>query len=88
MFIHYDELDKFLEDAVSHYERSAPTVADYCDDLYRRSHQAPQSVSLAELAGVQNLQEQGEWITPHFAVNRVYHLMHRLGMDVAGHLGF
>jgi hypothetical protein len=78
----------FLEDAVNHYEKSAPTVADYCDGLYRRINSAPNRVILQELLTVQQLLQDGQWMTPNYAANCIFHLMHTLGMDTTGHAGF
>ncbi len=77
-----------LTEACEHYERSAPTVRDHCDDLYQRINETPERVTLAELLGVSWLWADGEWAAPSYAANRVYHLRNRLGMDVTGQAGF
>lgn len=88
MLIDCLEICKFLERAVDHYERTAPTVYDYCDGLYRRINKSPTTVSLQELLTVQQLQQDSQWMMPSYAANRIYHLMSDLGIDTTGHAGF
>jgi hypothetical protein len=78
----------FLENAVSEYQKTAPTVADYCDHLYRRINNAPNTVFLQELLTVERLLENGQWMLPNYAANTIYKLMHSLGIDTTGHAGF
>lgn len=85
------DLNKFMEfltDAAMHYAKSAPTVADYLDDLYIRINEKPADVRLVELTRIQGLIEEGTWEHPNYAANRVYHLMQQLGMSTAGQAGF
>ena len=80
----------FLPDAVAHYETTAPTVAAHCDDLYIRltTKQEPKDYpTVQEVFAVQLLNAAG-WMLPNAAANHIYHLRHRLGMDVTGHTGF
>ena len=90
-------LTLFLEDGVRHYEKCAPTVSRYLDDLFIRigdtfavknPEQGPSPVTLAELLGVASLKDDSGWIGPNYAANTVYKLMSRLGMDTTGHAGF
>jgi hypothetical protein len=76
-----------LTEACDRYERTSPTVHAHCDDLYIRINEDPQAVTLAELQGVAGLWADG-WLGKHYATNMIYHLRHRLGMDVTGHAGF
>lgn len=80
----------FLPDAVTQYETTAPTVAAHCDDLYIRltTKQEPKDYpTVQEVFAVQLLSAAG-WMLPNAAANHIYHLRHRLGMDVTGHTGF
>lgn len=82
--------DSFLPDAVTQYETTAPTVAAHCDDLYIRltTKQEPKNYpTIAEVFAVQLLNAAG-WMLPNAAANHIYHLRHRLGMDVTGHAGY
>jgi hypothetical protein len=88
MLIDCLEICTFLECAVEHYEVTAPTVAEYCDGLYRRVNESPRNISLLELLTVQQLQQDALWLMPNYAANRIYHLMAALGMDTTGHAGF
>lgn len=78
---------KKLAEAVAHYERTAPTVAEHCDDLFIRMNEAAERVTLAELNAVAALWSS-DWLQPNYAANHVYHLRHRLGFDVVGHAGY
>ncbi len=84
----FDKFLTFLEDACNHYAKSAPTVSDYCDDLYRRVNNGGDNVRLSEMTTAMILKENGEWEHPNFASNRIYKLMDRLGMNTTGHTGF
>ena len=77
-----------LTAATAYYEKRAPTVESYLDDLYIRIHDAPETVRLVELLRVQRLRENGEWMHPNYAANVVYKLMEALGQDTTGHAGF
>jgi hypothetical protein len=83
-----DDFRRFLTEACATYERSAPTVAAYLDDLYVRLNEDPARVRLAELLGAARLREEGQWMKPNLAANSIYHLMHRLGLDTTGQAGF
>ena len=79
---------KFLTDAVVHYEKSAPLVSGYLDELYIRIGEKPDDVRLSELAAVSALLDGGQWEQPNYAANRIYKLACRLGRDVTGWAGF
>lgn len=81
-------LTKELEQGVAHYEKTAPTVSEYLDGLYRRLHGQADEVRMSELMFVDQLQDEGIYMHPNHAANAVYHLMSRLGMDTTGHAGF
>lgn len=87
-FIKWNELFKFLEDACKHYEKSAPTVEKYLNELYIRIDEMKTPVDLKEIRFVQRLKECGQWLHPNYAANQLYHLMDDLGMDTTGHVGF
>jgi hypothetical protein len=73
--------------ACDHYQLTAPTVRDHCDDLYRRVEADPAKVTLAEIFGVHALWAD-DWMQANHAANHVYKLRSRLGMDTTGQAGF
>lgn len=78
------EFSRFLELACGHYEKSAPTVADWIDCLYRRIGSDPSQVCLSEILFAQRLQENGEWMLPNYAANGLIHLFQRIGRETTG----
>lgn len=52
-------ISKFLEEACTHYDRTAPTVTAYLEDLYARVGESPADVRLIELLRVGRLREEG-----------------------------
>ena len=77
-----------LTAVADHYDKTAPTVTEWANDLYIRINESPETVRLPELTMLSRFAEEGIWLQPNYAANQVYHLMHRLGMDVTGHVGF
>lgn len=71
-----------------HYEKSAPTVHAWADDLYVRIGERPNDVTLAELMLVARFREDGAWVQPNYAANYVYHKLHSMGRSVVGQIGF
>ncbi len=86
-FIKWEELTSFLEEACTWYEKTAPTVSQYVDELYVRLNET-QAVDLREITFIQRLKECNQWLHPNYAANQLYHLMVNLGMDTTGHIGF
>lgn len=86
--IDWQAIDRLIEAATVHYERSAPTVADYLNHLYVRLDETPETVVVPELLFVLSLSEADEWMHPNQAANRLYKLMHRLGRDTVGMAGY
>ena len=88
-FFDHKKFDKFLAEVCEQYEKSAPTVADHADDLYRRLNSgASGNVTLAEICALSQLLEDGIWEHPNYAANRSYKLRDRLNMDTTGNAGF
>lgn len=85
MLFDYEATRTHLEQAVAHYKKTAPAYfIQYLDGLYVRLYEKPESVSVLEVVTVGRLLEEGEWEHPNYAVNRLYHMMDRLGMDTTG----
>ena len=81
------KVELFLTDACQHYEQTAPTVADHCNDLYIRI-QDGSPVTVREIMAVCALCDRDGWAHPNYAANAVYKLRDSLGMDTTGHAGF
>lgn len=77
-----------LQYACGYYEASAPTVSDYCDNLYRRINERPKDVSLLEVLRASSLRDESGMMPPNLAANIIYKLQHEMGQDVIGHAGF
>ena len=86
--IDLEAIQAFLARVVAHYEKTAPTVSAYADDLYTRLRDDLYSVKLIEVMRVQALLESDVWEHPNLAANRVYKLMSALGQDTTGHAGY
>ena len=82
----FGQIKKGLERVVADFEKTAPTVSRWADDLYVRVNERPGDVRLNELV-LASILATGE-IGPNLAANYVYKLMHRLGQDTTGHAGF
>jgi len=85
---YFDAVRAFLTAAADRYEKTAPTVAAWCNDLYIRLDEAADRVSVSELLMVSRFVEDGVWMQPNYAANAVYHLQSRLGQDTTGQAGF
>jgi hypothetical protein len=87
--VDYDKLQETLERIVLHFEKTAPTVSNWANDLYIRLAEDIDSVRLVEirLAGRIYSREEG-LMQPSEAANQVFKLMHRLGQDTTGQAGF
>lgn len=79
---------KALTDICETYEKTAPTVCEWANDLYIRINEDTKTVTLCELMMVPRFCEEGTWMGPNYAANSVYHLMQRLGRNTVGHAGF
>ena len=83
-FIDFDALDAHLTEAANRYEATAPTVANYVNDLYVRLKERPATVVVPEILFAGRLLEEGVWMQPNYAANQLLHLLHRLGRDTSG----
>lgn len=86
--IDFRAIDKALAAAADQYERSAPTVHAWVDDLCRRLAEQARTVPLGEILFLGRLCEDGVWMQPNYAANALYHLLHDLGRDITGQIGF
>lgn len=53
------DLMQLIEEACSHYNRTAPIVVTYLEGLYLRMMDKPRAVCLTELLRVGTLREEG-----------------------------
>lgn len=86
--IDVDAITTALEAIVGAYEKSAPTVSEWANDLYIRVNERPEEVRLVEILMVRRIRSGMTWMDPSSAANQVYKLMNRLGQDTRGHFGF
>lgn len=77
------KLCRTLELGCEEYQKTAPAVCDWMDDLYRRINEQPAEVLLPELLLAERLASDG-WTPPNLAQNQLYHLLHRLGRLTVG----
>ena len=84
-----EAIESTIGEVVDRYEKTAPAVSEWADDVYRRLRDADKIV-LSELMLIQDIKgRDGEdWMQPNYAANRVYKLLYRLGRDTAGLAGF
>lgn len=79
---------EFVSLAAATYEKTAPAVEAWLDGLYQRVERDADKVALSEILMTHSLFEEGQWMQPNYAANRVYKLLHRLGRDTSGLAGF
>jgi hypothetical protein len=79
---------KMLTEICEHYEKTAPTVHAWADDLFIRINEQPDKVVLSEILFLDRWRSCEQWTPPNLAANEVYHLLHRLGRDVCGQSGY
>jgi hypothetical protein len=70
--------DWFLNDAAGHYEKTAPTVETWLDQVAGRLRDG--SVTIRELSQVQTLLENDTWMDAHGAANLAYKAMSEFGL--------
>jgi len=74
------EFERFLADAAAQYEKTAPTVETWADDLCSRLADL-RNISVFELCQFLALYEHGEWEHPNYAANRCYKVAERIGRE-------
>lgn len=82
--IDFAALDARLVEATGHYEKTAPVVSNYCNELYARLRDEPEKIVLTEILFVGRLVEEGEWMHPNYAANQLLHVLDRIGRDTSG----
>lgn len=86
----FDAIRDALSRVVEHYEKTAPVVSGWADDVYIRLNGQADKVVVSELMFAQRLigQDGEDWMRSDYAANQLYHLLHRLGRDTTGMAGF
>jgi hypothetical protein len=77
------QFDRAIQDVATKYERSAPTICDWCDFLAAAKDD---QVTLADLHLLQRLATEDT--QANYAANLVYHRMDAAGQLTTGHAGF
>ncbi len=78
------EFDEHLAKIGEHYEKSAPCIDRWADDLCVRLASQADKVVLTELLFAESLLDEGVWQQPNYAQNSLYKLLTRLGRDTTG----
>jgi hypothetical protein len=87
MLFDYNGTRGFISEVVQRYERTAPPVARYADDVYERLGEG-RDVLVREIQTLADLRENDIWLDGHYAANLIYHLEESLGRDTTGQAGF
>lgn len=80
-FFNYQNVRVFLEDACTHYAKTAPALSDWLDELYVTLAEDPVKVTVFEVLQLQQLFMDGEWEHPNYAQNRWYKVREALGKE-------
>ena len=83
----YELIKNKLTACCNHYEKSAPVVSHWADDLYIRIQDDPYHVSIWELITLDKLFDV-DWIQPNYATNTVYKCMDILHQNILCLLSF
>ena len=70
--IDYDLIDKNIILVCTAFERTAPVVSRWADDLYMRIHDNPREALLGEIITIQALIADGSLLQANYAQNVVY----------------
>lgn len=72
---------RFIEDAAAHYDKTAPQLVEWLDEVYRDLEANPRNVTVFELLQLQQLRLDGDWEHPNYAQNRWYKVREAFGRD-------
>tara|TARA_R110002110_G_scaffold13929_3_gene66118 strand:- start:2886 stop:3134 length:249 start_codon:yes stop_codon:yes gene_type:complete len=78
-----DKFEETLSELANHYEDSAPTVSNFCNEIFGMRDSL---VTLQDLVLLQQFSE--EKFEPNLAANMIYHHQESLGRSTVGHIGF
>ena len=77
-----------IEAVIGHYEKTAPPLHAYLDDLYVRMAEKPDGVTWSEVTFALSLHDADGVRPAPWAANAHYKLMARLGRDTTGLAGY
>ena len=87
----YDDqiVKELLTACCIHFEKTAPIVSQWADDLYIRIQENTSLVTLKELITINLLSDDfNNWINANYATNIVYKCVESLKQDCTGMLSF
>jgi hypothetical protein len=86
--IDYSKFEEGIQALMLAYEKAAPAVADWVEDVYVRAGKSPETVSMADLHFLGQLFSEDGPIHPHLAQNALVHHLRRTGKSTNGLLSF
>lgn len=88
--IDFDAIQAGLEKIVNHFEKSAPTVSNWANDLFIKVSEDFDAIRLVEIRTAERIISDcmGSLNGSSYAANMVYKLKNRLGQDTTGDFGF
>jgi hypothetical protein len=77
--IDFEQINEKLTQACIYYEKTAPVVSRWADDLYMRINDNPREVKLGEIIILNQLFGDGGLIPPNYAQNIIYKHLESIG---------
>jgi len=88
-FFDTEGFKQFLAEAVKHYEKSAPRLSTWLDEMYMRLGEEDwKTITLEEIQQIQYLYADDCWLGAEWAQNNIYRLLNRTGKDTTKIAGF
>lgn len=89
LFFDINNMKKFLELAIKHYQDSAPRLSNWLDAMYiRLDEEEWKTITLEEVQQIQYLHADDCWLNPFNAENNIYRLLNRQGKDASKIMGY
>ncbi len=83
-FLSTEAFRQFLKEAVLHYEKSAPALSVWLDEMYIRLGEPEwKTITLEEIQQIQYLYADDCWLNAANAANNIYRLLNRMGKDTS-----
>src|SRR3989442_10095268 len=86
--VNMEAIPRFVEEACKHYEGGPGWFTNWLEEMYMNFNQNWSTLTLDEVATLQRLYQDGQWMSQMFAVNMVYKMFDRMGRDTTGIFGF
>lgn len=88
-FFSIEKFKKFLEQAVRHYEQSAPRLSAWLEEMYiRLGEEEWKTITLEEIQQIQYLFADNQWLAAEWAQNNIYRMLNRQGKNTTKIAGF